>query len=679
MRSNAGKNITVYVFDEQADWQKAIKYFKGHYVNNILLCPVTTDQVSINKVSEKLKEIATFGEEAHDVNILSAFDKKAYAIKDHFVEFVHDFANTKISGGKSIKEYFKFPFKDISTWWFSLVVEKSVLKSNAFDNMVKLLAILDRIDSCGVKEIYIDLKNRDLVAALIKNIKDDNKIINFSKKRAYSESYCFAKNVFFAINYIIQGFKRFYYLKKNMGGFLSRLDHFRESQYVFVTYFPLLDKARFREGEFINRYYEPLQRALKGKDRHIYNWLAINSCIDGYTWKEGVKIGSQINSMGETLLFYEEWLGIKQLLMGFMVYLRMAFLFILKRHQISKSFIFKDKDNERFVDLWQIYKNEWYSSFCGDVMADGILFYLAFQNILARLKKGATILYYMENHGWEKALNIAANEVGGLNVVGVQHSSVPALSLNFFECHIKNKNNDENINGLPSPNYLACVGKTTQNIFEKQGWDKQKLFILGGLRYKYISKYLNGAFEWDKRENMIIVALTISPIESQELLYYVYQAFGRIPGDIQIVIKAHYASQSIATIMKSVNLSLDKQNYVISDVPMSTLLPKAKALVTCGSTVDIEALACRCPVIIPRLASAVDNSPLSNFTDLAIYVDSPNELKNKIDKIIRLNKSPLSSEDCVRFVKDYFEPISSDEEYLNRLEFALAKNGGKYE
>lgn len=629
----------LYIFDDNVDDNNISKLAGRGVSDRIFLCPICMDRDLAKKLIERIKPAQSFEFQAR-------FAKKAFELKDPFIDFIHCL-------GDKLKVYFKVPFKHFSVWWISLVAEKNTLKTDFYHNIVKLAVISDIISECSADEIWIDLKDSRLSAAVVSNFTD--KIISNFNGKTENEFLTVLKIGIAGLRILLGTMIKSAYLKIVMRR--KRPD----GKYLFVTYFPLIDKECFKRGEFINKYYEPLQKALKKKGEK-YSWLAINSKIDGFSWKEGVKIGSSVASFGENITFHEQWLGPMDFIYAFFSFFVIGVKYLLKRRSIAAGLLFFHPK----INLWQIYNREWDSSFFGPELTEGLLFYLAFRNVFRQTSHNMTVIYYMENYVWEKALNIAASEAGKLITIGVQHSTIPLLSLNYFES-AKDLIGRDNIKNMPRSAYLACVGKITLGMFKNQGWKDTELLVLGGLRYKYLHNLMGNKIEWSKRRDRVVVALTIDPSESKEILYYVYNAFKDYKGEYEILVKNHYVGRPISELLSELTISHEGIFNIVT-MPLSELLPSAKILITGGSTAAVEGLASQCAVIIPRLVSVVDLCPLSHITNMIEYAENPGELKIKVEKTIIKNESPYSFEECRKFVSDYFDILSSDEEYLSRLE-----------
>ena len=95
------------------------------------------------------------------------------------------------------------------------------------------------------------------------------------------------------------------------------------------------------------------------------------------------------------------------------------------------------------------------------------------------------------------------------------------------------------------------------------------------------------------------------------------------------------------------------------------------------SSATLEGLACHCQVVIPRLANALDLNPLTGLTDLAIYVNSPNELCRVAKDIMELEKAPYPRALALNFLKQYITFRSRDEEFLECIDSQFPAQNGK--
>ena len=226
---------------------------------------------------------------------------------------------------------------------------------------------------------------------------------------------------------------------------------------------------------------------------------------------------------------------------------------------------------------------------------------------------------------------------------------------------------------MPKPDFLGCVGKIPFELFKKSGWDEKKLFILGAIRHQYLKDYLKKEISWEEKENKVVVALSIMPEESKEILLYIYQAFNNSSG-YKVIIKGH-PDLKTEELINSLNLNFDDKVFKVAKTSLSKLLPKAKCLIVTESSATLEGLTFGCTIIVPKLSGIVDMNPLSGISNLPIFVESPEELREVADEIIKREESPYPYESGERLLTEYFDFPDADEEFLERFQSFVSKYG----
>lgn len=658
-----GDNI-LYVFDKviNSESEEYLRQYGDKDEGTIFVCPMTIDEVCISSTLQKLQLVSNL--KIVSISFLKYFNEKAFLVRDEFIQFIAEFAERPLSEGKNLKEYLKCPWKRFSTWWFSLIAEKNPLKTDSYRKLIGLLTILDIQKKYSCQKIWLNVGDGELTHALMDNFRKARLICNdFQNHKKKSEIIYLGVALKKTLKRLLSFVLRSIYIKINMKRMdtQTRILTLRNSQYLLVTYFPLVDKERLKQEEFINKYYEPLQRALQKKYNGQFTWIAIIVKTEGFDFKRSVALGKEINRWGHSLFFCEEWLTLSDLFVIALQCLYVSFRFLLKEPYVSRVFNYPTSH----TNIWQLFREDWYYSFCAYTLIEGLLYYRVFKNIFRQLKGNSIVTYLAEMHHWEKALNLAAKERKDLKVIAVQHTTVPLLELNYFS-HKLELQDIGCIQGVPKPDYLACVGKIPARLFEESGWDKDKVFIWGAMRYQHLRKYVEKKIPWEKRKRRIVLALSIKVDISKELLLYTYQAF-RDCTKYQVIVKEHLFCQ-VLQLVTSLNIELNENVFRIAEASLSELLPTAKAMIVAGTSASLDGICCQCPVIIPRLSTAVDINPLSGVCDLALYVNSPAELRKVVDEIMKKEESPISYERCKAFAKAYLEFLNSDEEFLNKLE-----------
>ena len=652
-------NRVIYIFDEEINSNKFLHYCKK--TDEIFACPVTTDEDCISSTFKKI----SFFDEVTVIPFIHLFNEKAFSLRDDYIKFIYDFGEIKVSREKNLKEYFKSLFGNFSTWWFSLIAEKSPLKTKSFHNLVKLLTILDLRKKYNCKKILIDLENPELTQVLIKNIGEGNcKDLKKRGKRIelFRILFLLAKTA----KSVIGQYRNILRVRIAMRGLNLRKKILQNSKYLVVTYFPAMNKDIIKDKKFVNKYYKPLQNALEEKYKGQFSWLVIVAESEEFNYEENIFLGREINKWGNPLFFYEEWLNLFDFFLVTLAFLYISFRFFIKLPFIKNQFRFQDKK------IWGIFKEDWYLSFSGYTLAEGLFYYQAFKKVFKRLPKGTSIIYLVENQPWEKALNIAARRREGLKTIGIQHTITPLLLLDYFN-YEKELENGNYIQKTPKPDFLGCVGKIPFELFKKSGWDEKKLFILGAIRHQYLKDYLKKEISWEEKENKVVVALSIMPEESKEILLYIYQAFNNSSG-YKVIIKGH-PDLKTEELINSLNLNFDDKVFKVAKTSLSKLLPKAKCLIVTGSSSALEGITFGCAIIVPRLSGVVDMNPLSGISNLPIYVESSKELRKVVNEVMEKKKAFYLYERCKRLLTEYFDFPDADEEFLERFQSFVSKYG----
>jgi len=329
-------NRVLYIFDEEINSNKFLHYCKK--TDEIFACPVTTDEDCISSTFKKI----SFFDEVTVIPFIHLFNEKAFSLRDDYIKFIYDFGEMKVFRNKNLKEYFEPLFGNFSTWWFSLIAEKSPLKTKSFHNLVKLLTILDLRKKYNCKKILIDLENPELTQVLIKNIGEGNcKDLKKRGKRIelFRILFLLAKTA----KSVIGQYRNILRVRIAMRGLNLRKKILQNSKYLVVTYFPAMNKDIIKDKKFVNKYYKPLQNALEEKYKGQFSWLVIVAESEEFNYEENIFLGREINKWGNPLFFYEEWLNLFDFFLVTLAFLYISFRFFIKLPFIKNQFRFQDK------------------------------------------------------------------------------------------------------------------------------------------------------------------------------------------------------------------------------------------------------------------------------------------------------------------------------------------------
>ncbi len=644
----------LYVFDEGAT---APPGWSG--VERLVLCPVTTDGRVVESVVESAKVEMTRTIEL--VDYAERFNNKAFAVRDSYVRFIGDFPTKPLFNGRDLKEYLGLA-SGFSAWWLSSIAEKNTMASPAFAGLAALLSVIEIQREHKCDEIWIDLRDRRLTQALVANASVlAGPVIDQSQGHPVHRDSRAA-----GLGQIVRDIAKLAF-KALMGKWAARGSEDRElverAKYLLVTYFPLIDKEAWSSRRiFINRYYGALQEELEAECSDRLVWLAIYAKLDGVGWREALKLARDARAEGYPIVFVERWLGFKDLAAILAVAMRLAFSWRKARSTLEREFVFAHAGAE--VSLWALFQPDWRDSFGGSGFIKAFAHYRMFSRVFEQSDQGAVVLYLSEMLAWEKGLNMAAHGRNEMTTIGIQHTTVPLLLLNFA----LDRSEWEGRYGaeaIPAPTQLATVGEVTSEMMVASGWPADRVVPLAAMRFAHFKDILGQRFSWSDRERSVVLALSYSPEESQELLVFAWQAFS--DGDFQVLVKAH-PNCPVHVLEKALDIELDPTRFTVSEEPLHELLPRARAMVVGGSSAVFDGLACGCPVFIPRLVRSVDKNPLSGLCDLQVYASDPADLRTKVDHAVNAGQAPVSVEESQAFVRRYFRLPDSEGRLLVELE-----------
>lgn len=646
----------LYVFDKDSNEEKLIHHLNTCTGYKIYLCPITTDSAKLFRTQKALIKI---GIESEAMPYLERSDRSAFSERESFIEFISRIGTIPRLGCESIKAYFRFPDSTFSAWWTSSIVEKNSFINSSYHNFIKLLTILDIRKECGADIVMLDIASRELSSALMVNAVSGDYICKELRRHKRS-----IKMLSFLVH-LLKGLKYIFYLSYKI--FIlnivyrsadNRKKALERAEYAAFTYFPLVDEEAFKEGRFVNKYYSALQNVLERRSNGRLAWLAIAFDIEGLSFKESVKRGRKVNLWGHPIYFIEEWIGAKDLCVIFAQYLYFAWKCVAKLTATSKSLEYgRDK-----VNLWSLFEEEWLSSFAGSTLINGIMYYTALRNISRDLKEDSIVTYLVENKAWERALNFIFHDKKNFRVIGIIHTTLPLLMLQFFDYREDLAEDSHRPLAMPRPDYMACNGRVSLELLRKSGWPKESLLLWYAVRYQYLKGRLNNRISWKDRRNKVLVTLSVNPKEVEEMLFYLCEAFRNKPS-YQIIIKEHY-SFPIKPLISRLGIDLDSETFIVSDEPLSGILPIVKAMIVTGSSVALESIAFGCPVVIPKLSTLVDMNPLSGISDLATYTNSHSELRDVIDAIMARTDSPIPNERYKDCIENYFHFFDMEDDLI---------------
>jgi len=323
-------------------------------------------------------------------------------IRDTYIEHIAKMTSHPINKNKNIIETFRInPFT--SLWWFSLLAEKSATKSDGFNQLARLDAIVQILKKHHIQKIIFSAQSPKLKKALQA----------YSQKQNISFKYIPSHSLP-GLRRLIRNTQRFFYIKHLLLLFVcaihvlqrtrkikQALSHLRrptgdQKSLVIITGFPNFDLETAKKNIFKNNFYPSLQPALEAKDQHII-WLAQYVPSNLLSFNAAMEHAKSFTKNKTSLFFIEEFNTLKWQIKSLYQTLRMGITFKRIEHKIQKLQTFGD------YNFYAIFKDDWHASFMGATGYMGLVHYGMYREFLKQTQ-ARRCLYIYEMQSWEKGL-----------------------------------------------------------------------------------------------------------------------------------------------------------------------------------------------------------------------------------------------------------------------------------
>lgn len=659
------------VFDNTVDTAGLSSVLMRCKAKQITLFPLTNDSVVLDKVKGTV--VSMEGATCSYAETTKIISKKIELLQESLSKWSTDIGSCKVKS-REIKGWFLLPGLNVSSWWFSLLSEKNTVKTEVFFHIARVLAVEETLkngeyDVCAIA--VSDDNSRKAIGNAAREMGIGIKIVSSHR---YKDTLRHRIIDFFigmdvpgalilGIGLWLRTIKRGRLARRLLGSQLKRTS---DSDFLIVTYFPLLDKQAAMTGVFRNKMVLPLQEKLKELNTAVA-WLLITVPFEGYDYKDSIKLAGKFIENGEKLFIIEEFFTTYDAIISLCLWLRQVVLSIYLYRCLKKECLLSEpvgKACEPFL------RSLWVESFCGMTGVEGIMFYFIFRRVFSRISSVFTCIYLLEMQAWEKAMN-AANSISTspVRTIGFLHTAISTNQLNYFYDKSETMRTGKTTD-MPIPDLIACNGDHIYNLMSESGFPN--LTKVEAIRQLYLGKILSSPPVKHKGRPVLLVVGNYKVQESKAMFSMVYRAFPRADR-FDIWFKGH-PSMPVEHIFKLLDINIDKTGYIIHHGDISQCLPHAIAVLVSSSNVSIEALAYGCEVIVPITADVMLINPLANFREYYHRVYSAEELKETMDRIS--NGFTLHSINEYRqFVSKYWDLDLTMQKWTELLKRQLANTG----
>ncbi len=571
-------------------------------------------------------------------NSLDAYiETHSERIRVKYLSFIADLSEFEIEG-KSLAEYFQL-HDDYNIWWMSLLAEKSVYKSPAIADCIKLLALEEVLSAEKPSKLALytnDSRIKKSIEVLCSGLD-----IEFSFRRTTTElslkKLFNLRNIYLSIPHPIRAI---FFLIKHLYSFFKTKRRPKPVWYegansiFFFSYFIHLDKIKADAGVFYSRQWEILPQTLNNlgiKCNWLHHFLKSDVALnitEGAQLIDSFNKNSSVNGIHSFINNYSGFYSSIKII-------KIFFSFLIKSPDSSElNKAFKPKNSA--ISFWPLLKDDWKKSFCGTTAIENMIWIFQLDQALREMPKQKLGLYLQENQGWERCMIAAWKKYGHGTIIGVPHSTIRFWDLRYYDDEkiVLNPNNWSQ----PQPDFVALNGPYSLKAFEKAGYPADSMVCLEALRYlNYgIVNTIVGSRQIKGQKNVIILGDIL--IESTKALLTRLENIS--PNWASLSIKLHPGG--LIDIRNYPTLKLVEEKGALSSI----LSSYDTSIVVGSTTAALDAYLSGLNVILFLMEGELNMSPLMGFEDVS-FVKSVTDLENALN-------STHAADEYDSGIKEYF-------------------------
>lgn len=596
-------NLNLIIDDKTSN--KTLKKICNFNPSNILILDLGKNDKFINKLQDLIKDKS----EIHIIDLNVNKINSSKKLHKDYINFISNISNLKIfykNKSLSLKNFLYFD--DLAYWWLTTISEKNPLKRNTFFKINILYSLISSINKYNFDNLLIDIEDREISSALVRNLKDSLKILQYRK--SYNE---FIYLIFALINSSRLFFKLFFRSMLSKFILINKKISTNNYNFTFISTYRNLNTDNEK-----NPYFETLIDGMRD-DKTSYKNLFM---LDGFNIKKNISdlisLKKSTNANFDVIDRYIKFADIFSLMQKFA-------LLANKQSYIRDSL----KENAVFleIDIYDLLIGDIFISFAGQTAIDNLYKNILFREYFSKNLNDKKILYPLEMQAWEKIMNTNKNKFSPkIKTYGIQHVPISFLMLNYF--YTDSELIQDHIARMPLPDKALLFSKNDLNFFESMGWPKERLKNFGSIRFQKFIKISKTS--WSSKQNIVAVVLPGDKKQSVELINFLYTLINENI-EFNFLITHHPQigrfSKKVAT--KITNL----ENCSNSELSTDELARKAKAMITYGSSAVISGILNLCKVIIPILPTSLPLDPAFNKLDIVSYIDDELLIKDILIKL----------------------------------------------
>jgi len=294
------------------------------------------------------------------------------------------------------------------------------------------------------------------------------------------------------------------------------------------------------------------------------------------------------------------------------------------------------------MDVSPIIKEEIKNDLHGIHPAHAYLHYLIGKR-MSEMFEFSVFIYHFENNMWEKMFCASLRKYSpNTRRIGHQHTSINTMDTNYYVSEFEKAS-------VPLPDSIVTIGNRARNVLIHGGFDPERVVIGGAFRYPMLLKSPKSSSESLKKK--ILVVTTDDVNASLELIIKCSNAF-RERKNYDILVKFH-PTLPVRYVLP--HLQDLPRNFSIRNDPIDTLLSESGLVIYTATSVSVEALARKIPILHIRSDMVIDRD-IYEKADNIVSVSKPEDIVKAADDLLGnlQEKHSLSS----NIIEEMFSPVT---------------------
>ncbi len=558
------------------------------------------------------------------ISIQRYLELNANRLRTRLLSFIHELGTIQVHD-KNIVNHLSIK-KDLSLWWLSLLVEKSIYKSPCLFDCLRLLALEELLQRDKPEGIELVSSNKKLACGVKALCNDLSILFRWScvpdKERPRSTSLprkihghlpLIAQSILWLVRHVISQWP------------LRRLNKQYASNTADVTlfsYFIHLDTKSCSNGIFRSHQWgkvgELLNASCKGANwlQHYLKSPAVPNLRTGISWL--AKFNRDKNRQGRHL-FVDSFLDCRVVICTLGNILK-AGIAAVRLRSLDK----KLQDTGMASWLWPLIREDFWESVCGRTAARNLLWVELFDAALAQLPRQRLGFYLWENQGWEQAMIHAWRKHGHGELIAVAHSTIRFWDLRYFNDPRVFEQSVEPT--MPLPDKFAVNGPVARDFLINSGYPVSRLLEVEAQRYLGLAAVPSSIrLNKDKSNRRLLILGDIMPASTQRLLRTLADLPADLRNTLEFVFKPHPGNDTTDE-YPNVRLTLTRR-------PLAKILVGFDIVYGANPTsAVVDAYIAGLPVIVQLDTGEINFSPLRGVPGVR-FVSEAGELASVLSEI----------------------------------------------